>query len=469
MLDSQTTLIISVLIFALLPVLIRWLAPAESTDAPTGWWQLGSLAAALGLGLLAWRLHLPVWMAAHMSNTCLLLSLLLWMQSLRSHLGQGWTTGHVLWGGLLALGFYSLTYSTLSIPLRVAANRVALGALALGVAHLAWQLARRDRSANAMAIMACYVLLGLGLWTSIPLVMLSNVPVSIQGIVLEVPGSPAVLTLVTATVGNFCYLGMLLELSMHRKQKAMREHVIAQENARLDAQLQRMDRQRRLVLAAGSLAHELNQPLTAALTQTQLAQRMLRLPTVSQNALTDMLDKASQSIWRTSDILNRIRGATHASAFIASRLDLRKVVQSTCELMAPECRELGVHLHTELPGTALWCQADEILLSQVLVNLIRNACQALRESPHKRIEIQAARKGSDMVLSVRDHGPGLPTRVLERWGEPFIDSSEKGLGLGLAISRAIVHQFEGQLHLFNHPDGGAQVRLRLPMARESAP
>lgn len=466
MLDSQTTLFLAALTFGLLPLLIWWLAPPEAVDDATPWWQLGSLAAAVGLGFLAWRQWLPFWIGAHGSNSLLLISLLLWTQSLRTSLGRGWRTQTVLWGCLLALGFYSLTYEALTPSYRIMTNRFVLGALALGVAHLAWQVARRDRSHNALAIMGCYLFLGGGLWYSVGLVAQSQLVFSATGVIQQVPGSPALLTLATATMGNFCYLGMMLDRALRRKSLAKKAQVVEQENASLDAKLQVMDRQRRLVLAAGSLSHELNQPLTAALTQTQLAQKLLLRPAPMADELSELLGKASASIWRTSDILNRIRHAAYSSEPPRALMDMRHVVRTACALMQPDCDEEGIDLRIDLSDWPLLCQGDEVLLSQVLVNLLRNSSQALKQAPLKRIELRASQVAGEVLVEVRDHGAGVPQRILARWGEPFVDSSDQGLGLGLAISLAIVHQYGGRLNMRNHLGGGAHATLRLPVPAE---
>lgn len=468
MLEQQTTILLAGFTAALLPLLMGWLAPAGEPHPGSRWWYLGSLAVAVGLVLLGLRAWLPIWLGNHVANTCLLISLMLWAQSLRVDLGRGWTVRQVAWACVLALGYYSATYELLNLLTRISLNRIVMGAQALYIASLAWQLSRLHGSRNARAMMACYLLLGLGLWSSVWTVVTAPLSFDARGILQKIPGSPALLALMTAMVSSFCYLGTMLERSARLKASALAARTLADENARLDAQLQDMDRKQRLVLAAGSLAHELNQPLTAALTRVQLAERMIDLKGTDPRELDELLDKAQASLWRTNDIMGRIRAAARAQDVPLVPLDLRDVIKTAADLVSSECAELGVRLRLSLPPQALRCLGDEVLLSQVLVNLLRNAAQAQRDARVKCIDVSAAGDADHLKVRVRDQGPGVPETVLARWGEPFAGSREEGLGLGLAICRAIIQQHGGGLSLENLPEGGAQATVQLAALQEDA-
>lgn len=469
MLDQQTTILLAGLTAAVLPLLMGWLAPAGEPHPGSRWWYLGNLAAAAGLLLLGLRAWLPIWLGNHVANTCLLISLMLWAQSLRTDLGRGWAAAHVGWACLVALAYYSATYALMSIPMRITLNRIVMGTQALYIAHLAWQLARQHASPNARAMAVCYALLTLGLWGTVVMVLNAHLSFDERGVLQIIPGSPALPALVTTCVSSFCYLGTMLERSVRLKAQALQARILSDERARLDTQLQDLDRKRRLVLAAGSLAHELNQPLTGALTRVQLAERVLEQADPDIQELDELLRKAQASLWRTSDILSRIRSAARAQELPLAELDLRDVVRTAHDLVRAECAQLGVRLQLVLPSQALPCLGDEVLLSQVLVNLLRNAAQAPRSSPLPSIELRASTLGQAVSVSVQDNGQGVPASVLARWGELFVGSREEGLGLGLAICRAIVHQHGGQLTLENPREGGARATLLLPGQTQANP
>jgi C4-dicarboxylate-specific signal transduction histidine kinase len=102
--------------------------------------------------------------------------------------------------------------------------------------------------------------------------------------------------------------------------------------------------------------------------------------------------------------------------------------------------------------------------SQVLINLLRNALQAMAECPDKRLWAACHSQQDQVFLVIRDSGPGMPADLIERWGQPFQSTRHEGMGLGLAISREIVTRHQGQLKLSNHPQGGLEVVLSLPVA-----
>ena len=114
----------------------------------------------------------------------------------------------------------------------------------------------------------------------------------------------------------------------------------------------------------------------------------------------------------------------------------------------------------------LWCEGDEVALSQVLVNLLRNATQAMELGERPHLHVHGRVEANQVQLIVRDHGAGLSDQLLECWGEPFTSTRKQfaGLGLGLAISLAIVEQHRGRLTLRNHPEGGTEALLSLPAA-----
>ena len=185
---------------------------------------------------------------------------------------------------------------------------------------------------NARALYFCFLLLGLALLGSIRVTLTDPIATDDLGIPLTLPGSPGVMALLAASISSFCYLGTMLERSTREKTRALKERLTIFEKSSLETQLQRQDRIRRLVLASGSLAHELNQPLTSALTRAQLAQRELERASGVSHGLNDLLNKALASIWRCSEILDRIRSAAQAKAPPKSALDLREVVHMSCEI-----------------------------------------------------------------------------------------------------------------------------------------
>lgn len=467
MFHSQTTLVLAAFLFVLLPLLVWWVTAGQQREA-LGWWCTGSLLAAAGLTLMVLRPWLPAWASYNLGNSGLLMCVVSWAQSLRLLQGRGWSLAQMGLWALLALAYYSLLLAWAAADTRGLGMRMALGALALYTAWLTVPLVRRWRSHNAAVIGTCYALLGLGLWS--------------QALLHGGGGSQpspfsntwdasmiALLTLVTSAVGHLCFTGLVIDHSMQAQLKAERARVATRETGRLQAQLRQHDRQQRLLLVSGALAHELNQPLTVALTQAQIAQRLLDKHEAKPEALQPQLTKVQRALERTSAVLERIRSDGESQALRLQPLNLREQLALATRWFQPEWERLGVQVLMPADGPALWCRADEVALSQVLLNLLRNATEAVQESQDKSIELFCETDEQRVCLLVRDRGPGVPQAVLGQWGEPFVSSRSQGLGMGLAISRSIMSQLGGELRLCNRPEGGAQASVCLPRLEVSKP
>ncbi len=467
MLHSQTTLILAALLFVMLPFLVWWTTTSPSRSSVL-WWCAGSLLAGLGIALMGLRPWIAGWASYHGGNTLLILSLVGWSQSLRLLLGRPWSRVQMGLWAIGALTYYSVLYGFFEPNTRGLGMRTLLGLLALYTAWLAFRLGRRWQSHNALAISITYVVLGLGLlWQ-----------VLLHGGGGQTPGAfsntwdasvLATLVLVTSAIAHLCYSGMVIDQASLSLVQNEAERVAVQESAWLQSTLRQNDRRSRLVLVSGSLAHELNQPLTAALTQTELIRLKLRRSPWDTASLASHMHSVETAIERASQILERTRQAARSQALQRRKVHLCEVVRGTCTWLEAEWQRLGITLRMAPPDPDLCCLGDEVALTQLLLNLLRNATQALESSPRREIRLHCQVHEEHLDLLVRDTGTGLSEKVLSTWGEPFVSTRSKGLGMGLAISREIARQHGGQLLLCNHPDGGAQAMLRLPRLRLPVP
>jgi len=465
-LHSQTTLILAALMFLALPAMV-WLALRQTPDRGVVWWCTGSLLAGVGLILMGLRPWLPAVLSYELANTCLLASMVLWSQSLRISHGHPWPNSMVILALLMCAVFYSALLHWTTPSLRGLGMRLALGGLALHTAWWAWRLARRLRSSNATTIATTYLVLGLmltlqGVWTARFISEPSPFSNSWDASLL------ALTALVTAMIGHFCYEGMVLEQAASEQVQARLAQQGARQTQWLDAEVQRMDRHRRMTILSGSLAHELNQPLTAALTNAELAQRQWETDAHNTTRLQPLLEQVEQGIDRTVQILQRIRASREPGAPAQSPLDLMQVLQQSLVQLEPDLQAQNVQLQLACPGTPVMCLGDEVALSQVLVNLLRNGVQAMAGQPRQVLTVSCESDEARLRLRIRDTGPGLNAEIEGRWGEPLVSTKTGGLGMGLAISRDIVAQHRGELSLRNHPDGGAEVLLCLPRLQEAA-
>jgi len=216
---------------------------------------------------------------------------------------------------------------------------------------------------------------------------------------------------------------------------------------------------------AGSLAHELNQPLTAILSNAQAAQRILSAARAKRKEMRAILEDIVEADHRAADVIVRMRAMLKKGDAKMLPLDLNLLARGVLGLIHSELVVRNVAITSHFAKGLPLVRGDRVQLQQVLLNLIMNACEALhanRESTHK-LTIETQRFDRDQVkVAISDTGPGFPAEMLERPFEPFRTTKANGLGLGLAICRSIINAHGGQLWVANNDSGGAMVCFALP-------
>jgi two-component system sensor kinase FixL len=221
---------------------------------------------------------------------------------------------------------------------------------------------------------------------------------------------------------------------------------------------------------AASLAHELNQPLTAIMSNVQAAQRFLAGGVVDVKELTEILNDIMTDDRRASEVIRRMRALATKGELEMAPLDLAGVLREVSMLVQSDAIVRGVHVSIELNGS-LPARGDRVQLQQVFLNLLLNAFDAVKDRPPaQRSVIVAAERSADDTISVavRDSGVGLSPDKVDKIFTPFFTSKPDGLGLGLSISRSIVEAHGGRLRAENNADCGATFHLVLPLSRETS-
>jgi two-component system sensor kinase FixL len=216
---------------------------------------------------------------------------------------------------------------------------------------------------------------------------------------------------------------------------------------------------------AATLAHELAQPLTSASNYVETSERLLRSPSSDQvREARSGLNMASLAVGRAREILARIRAFVAKEPIDSKVHDLRLIVADASILVLPKAQRDGVEIAFDLDPRPQWVRVDAVQVQQVLVNLIRNAIEAMREAQGKRrIKIASAIVSTRWVeVSVDDSGPGFDADEVEALFHPFQTSKADGLGIGLSISKTIIEAHEGTITAEPSPDGGARFRFTLP-------
>jgi two-component system sensor kinase FixL len=220
---------------------------------------------------------------------------------------------------------------------------------------------------------------------------------------------------------------------------------------------------------AGSMAHDLSQPLSAIEFNAHAAELILSTqPT--PDALAGILADIREANARASEIVGRHRTMLKTHQVQMEPVDVRAVVKDSVALVAHDTRARGVAVDVDLSPVPCVIAGDRVLLQQVLVNLLMNGLDAMLDVPPGRRRMRVASDvGPDTVdITVRDSGPGLPAQLNGEVFEPFRTTKKHGIGIGLTIARTIVHAHHGAMDAHSNPDGGATFRIRLPR-RATAP
>lgn len=217
---------------------------------------------------------------------------------------------------------------------------------------------------------------------------------------------------------------------------------------------------------AGTLAHELNQPLTAILSNSQVGRRSLDHPQPDLVEISAILDDISYDAKRAGGIIHGMRSMLKKSPpDDEAASDVNETLEQVLNLLQSEIIGRKKEIHSNLGADLPLARAGQVEVQQILINLIINGLDAMQaQSAGLPMQIATFCEGTRLVIAVRDTGPGIPTEALARLFEPFYSTKSEGLGLGLPISRSIAERCGGELHARNHPEGGAEFRLLLPIA-----
>ena len=222
---------------------------------------------------------------------------------------------------------------------------------------------------------------------------------------------------------------------------------------------------------AASIAHEVSQPVSAALTNANAARRWLRAKTPDLEEVGQALDRIIRDGGRASDIIDRIRALVRKAPTRHDRLDINETILQVIALTRSELRRSGTSLQTQLAEGLPLISGDRVQLQQVMLNLILNAVEAMSGSSAtvRELLIRTGQDGPGSVLvAVQDSGPGLRRESLDRLFDAFYTTKADGLGMGLSICRSIIEAHGGRVWATPDLIQGASFQFTLPQQRETA-
>ena len=214
-----------------------------------------------------------------------------------------------------------------------------------------------------------------------------------------------------------------------------------------------------------SIAHEINQPLGSILTNTETAQAILKSPNPDINELNEILADILKDDQRANEVIRRMRSLLKKAPFELKNFDLNDLVRETRGVVSSIAVGRKVELTSLITQNALPIVGDRIQLQQVILNLVVNGIEAMKDTPaeNRMISIRTARVEKFAELSVSDRGSGIPEDKLKEVFDPFFTSKAEGMGMGLSIARTIVEAHNGLIWAKNRDHGGSSFRIRLPL------
>jgi C4-dicarboxylate-specific signal transduction histidine kinase len=221
---------------------------------------------------------------------------------------------------------------------------------------------------------------------------------------------------------------------------------------------------------AEALAHELNQPLTAIHNSVKAVRRLIVSGAEERTqTVLDILDEAAKQALRAGQIIRRLREFVTRGETDKRIEDVTAMIEEACALALTGPNLLGVDMQFSPVSGPTYVLANRTQIQQVLVNLIQNALEAIASCEHRAIHIGMSLLDHGLVeISVADTGSGLAADVVHRLFEPFVSTKQKGMGLGLSISRSIVEAHGGKIHAEPNPGGGTIFRFTIASSGEGA-
>jgi len=461
MYHTPTAFFIIGLLYIFLPMVV-WLVLRHQASKTIWLWCFGGGIFAIGMLLIAARAFAPLWLTYTVANTLAWTGLLMQATALRHALQKAW---EVKWSVFIIV-VWMVVFEYIRLVLENAPLRFGWAvAMYIGaffcIAYYAREISHKYELENARWLSLVYVFAGL-----ILAVRMIRVVLGLAGADVIAEGVDSILTviigLLISVVGSFSFLSIFLEFSAKREIKNTEKRVRQEEITRLGEQIAQLERQRTLGAMSYSFAHELSQPLTAILMDTQAIKTSLATSPVRIRDITESIADVERSAHRTVQLVDRIRSFIRPTQGAYETVDMKVLVQDVQHLLSYEIQKKNVQFDWDFDSDECIVQGDKIQLSQIVLNVYRNAIQAMMDDRAHKISVSLSCENQRVVMRVHDSGTGLSESVRDRVGQPFLTTKSDGLGIGFSISKTIAEMHSGNLNITNAVGGGALVELNLP-------
>lgn len=459
-----TAYLIAGLMYLVMPMAV-WLFLKTKNTPSIALWCGGSEILGASLVLFALRNIIPDWMSYPLANFMLYVGVLMRIESLRAERGR--PVQHVRWvlAAMLFLAVYEFCRVVLVQPHLHFVWSIGLTGMLFGwQSWLSLQISRRDRSQGALWLSIIYLPLMIALLARAAMVLLNGT--------LPGPLAPNWASLgmilfgvLSGVIGHIGFLGLHVERAIRSEMAVVVAKAKLEESLILGQQIAQLDRVKSVGQISVSLAHELSQPLTNMTLLLQCAQAEAAQTQNAPSALPAYLNDIEKNMRSVLDILQRIRNFLKAKEVAYTKTALRAIAQDVADLLRDWMLSQAVQLHFHFPDKEVFVMGDSVQLSQILMNVYRNAIEATAGQPLRQMDVTVRGDGPFAIVQIVDNGPGLTPEVADKISTVFFSTKPDGLGVGLSISKSIAEQHGGTLVIANGPAAGAVVTLTLPLAQ----
>ena len=456
-----TVYLITGMLYLILPLTIWFVLINQPSKAKSLWCAGGGLFG-VGLLMVGLRAQLPAWVTYPLANGLMWFAVALQATALRRALDLSFALKKTVL--LVAVSVSVFEFFRLGLQdaiLRFSWSMLIFMVLFAYIAYLAWRISTTQQLKSGRWLAAVYAITAILMFIRMQRVILGLTEPDVVA-----HGVDSALTVMNGILisifGNFAFVGIFLERSSQAEIRATAERVRQEESARLGEQIAQLERQRTLGTMSASFAHELSQPLTAILMDAQAIKISVASGDSNSKEILESIEEIENSTQRTVKLVERIRNFIRPAQADYELVDFKTLLDDVAQLLAYDIRKHKIKFEFDVDAAPCWVHGDRVQLSQIVLNVYRNAMEAMASGARKKIFVSLECSEKSVVLRVRDTGPGLSVDMKSVVGEPFMSSKEDGLGVGLSISKTIAEMHSGSLTISNAVDGGAIVELNLP-------
>lgn len=447
--NIHTAYLLIGLLYLLLPIM-SWAALAKQRHKEVALWCLGGILFGVGAMLIGLRPVMHPFITYTVAVALLWYGLAIKVDALRLALHEASDRYALVLNGIVYVVIYEFFRSVWPNP----TARFTVGLLSfifqcLLIASLVLKVHKREQLQSLLWLLFTF-LAAAGLNSiKLLLVLMGYAEPNVtsgetDGILTVISG------LLLAVVGNFAFVGLYLERSVREQE------------SKLSLQVAHLERQHSIGMMAASFAHELSQPLTSISLDLENIKSQNNAEGIRKNDLNVAIEEVKTTLAHTRDLIARIRDYIEPQTQNYQATDLVYLLHDVSRIVDYEKRKHGVTFHFDLPHE-LYIQCDSVEISQIVLNIYRNAIEAMQDAPTRLLSIVIKTTVNEAIIRFNDTGLGITDNVKPHLGHAFFTTKEHGLGVGLSISKAIAEKHRGELTIANSTDGGAEVTLRLPL------